>query len=135
MIKVGIIGCGGIAPTHLQAYKSLKSEADVVAFCDINLEKARALAKKFNVKKFYDDYWKMFEKENLDLVDICTPVSTHAKIVCDAVEAVPNILVEKPMALTVSECEAMIKKARKYGSKLCVGHNQIFSPLIQQVKS
>jgi predicted dehydrogenase len=135
MIKVGIIGCGGIAPFHLKAYKKLGKEVEVTALCDISLDKAKTLAKKFKVRNTYDDYMKMFEKEDLDLVDICTPVSTHAKIVCDTVENVPNVLVEKPMALTVSECETMMKKANKHGSKMCIGHNQIFSPYIQKVRS
>lgn len=132
-MKVGIIGCGGIAPAHIQAYKDLNVE--VAGLCDLNLEKAMSLAAKFKVNKTYADYWDMFGKENLDLVDICTPVSTHARIVCDAAEAVPAMLVEKPMALNVSECDKMIEAVQKHGSRLCVGHGQIFSPNVQRAKS
>ena len=133
-MKVGVIGCGGIAPYHIQAYQSLKN-VKVVALCDLNPEKAKNLAAKFEIEKTFRDYWDMFEKEDLDLVDICTPVSTHARIVCDTAKAVPAIFVEKPMALNVSECDEMIKEVKKHGSKLCVGHNQIFSPHIQRAKS
>jgi len=134
MIKVGIIGCGGIAPVHLHVYKSLK-DVEVVSLCDLNIEKAKNLAVKFRVKKTYNNYWDMFEKEKLDLVDICTPVSTHAQIACDATKVVPAILLEKPMALTTSECDDIIREVEKHGTKLCIGHSQIFSPHIIKAKS
>jgi len=133
-VKVAIVGCGGIAPLHIRAYQNLK-DVKVVGLCDLNLEKAKNLAAKFQIEKIFENYWDMFEKEEPDLVDICTPVSTHAQIVCDAAKAVPAILVEKPMALNVSECDKMIKEVKSHGSKLCIGHNQIFSPHIQKVKS
>jgi predicted dehydrogenase len=133
-MKVGVIGCGGIAPSHIQAYQGLKN-VEVVALCDLDPEKAKNLAKKFEIKKTYTDYWDMFEKEDLDLADICTPVTTHARLVCDTAKAVPAIFVEKPMAYSVSECNDIIKEVKKHGSKLCVNHCQIFSPTIQKVKS
>ncbi|MGB9914286.1 MAG: Gfo/Idh/MocA family protein [Candidatus Bathyarchaeales archaeon] len=134
MMKVGILGCGGIAPVHLGVYKSLK-DMEVTSLCDLNIEKAKNLAAKFRVKKIYNNYWDMFDKENLDLVDICTPVSTHAQIACDAAKVIPAILLEKPMALTTAECDNIIKEVKKHGSKLCVGHSQIFSPHIIKAKS
>jgi len=132
-MKVGLIGCGGIAPSHIEVYKRIKN-VEVVAVCDLNLERAKKLAVNYDIKKSYKDYWDMLEKENLDLVDVCTPVSTHARIVCDAAKVVPAILLEKPMALSVSECDEIIRTIRKYGTKLCIGHNQIFSPNIQRAK-
>jgi predicted dehydrogenase len=134
-LKVGLIGCGGIAPIHLDVYKKLEKDVEVVSLCDLNIEKAKFLAKKFKVKKIFENYLDMIDKTGLDLVDICTPISTHAQIVCDIAKDVPAILVEKPMALTVSQCDEMIKTVEKYGSKLCIGHNQIFSPHIQKVKT
>lgn len=133
-MKVGIIGCGGIAPLHIRAYQKLEG-VEVVGLCDLNQERASKLAARFRIGKTFEDYWNMFEKEDLDLVDICTPVSTHAKIVCDAAEVVPAIMVEKPMALNVSECDKIINAVKKHGNKLCIGHSQIFSPHIQRVKS
>jgi predicted dehydrogenase len=133
-MKVGIIGCGGIAPAHLGVYKNIKT-VEIAGLCDLNLERAKKLAADFHVQKTFANYWDMLETEKPDLVDICTPVSTHAKIVCDVSKKIPSILVEKPMALTVSECENMIDELKKHNSKLCVGHNQIFSPNIMQAKS
>ena len=133
-MKVGLIGCGGIAPSHIKVYQKLKS-VEVAALCDLNSERARNLAARFNIDKIYTDYRDMFEKEHLDLVDICTPVSTHAQIVCDVAKAVPAILLEKPMALNVSECDRMMNQVKKHGSKLCIGHSQLFSPHIRKAKS
>jgi predicted dehydrogenase len=132
-MNVGLIGCGGIAPSHLKAYKILK-DVKVVAVCDLNIERAKYLANRYNIKNVFGNYWDMLDKVNLDLVDVCTPVSTHAKIICDIAHAVPAILVEKPMALNTSECDEIIKKVGKYKTKLCVGHTQIFSPKIKKAK-
>ncbi|MCW4048003.1 MAG: Gfo/Idh/MocA family oxidoreductase [Candidatus Bathyarchaeota archaeon] len=133
-MKVGVIGCGGIAPLHIKAYKRLV-DVEVVGLADLNIERAKSLAAEFNVPKTFGNYIEMFEKEKLDLVDICTPVSTHARIVCDASKFVPAVLVEKPMALSVSECDEIINEVKKHGTKLCIGHNQIFAPNIQKAKS
>jgi len=133
-MKVGVIGCGGIAPAHIQVYQRLEN-VKVISLCDLDLDRAKNLAAKFRIEKTYKDYWDMFKKEDLDLVDVCTPVSTHASVVSDAAEAVPAILVEKPMALNVSQCDEMIKAVEKHGRKLCIGHSQIFSPHVQRAKA
>lgn len=134
IMNVGIIGCGGVAPGHVRIYQKMKN-VKVVGTCDLNLERAKKLAIKFGIQNTYVNYWDMFDAGKLDLVDICTPASTHKQIVCDSAKAVPAIMVEKPMALSVLECEDMIREVKKHGSKLCVGHNQIFSPLVQKAKS
>ena len=132
-MRVGLIGCGGIAPMHIRVYKNLK-DVEFASLCDLNINRAKKLSKQFNVEKVYTNYFEMFEKEHLDVVDICTPVSTHAKIACDSAEHVPAILLEKPMALNVSQCDEIIRAIRKLGRKLCIGHSQIFSPLVQKTK-
>jgi UDP-N-acetyl-2-amino-2-deoxyglucuronate dehydrogenase len=133
-MRVGVIGCGGIAPAHIKVYKGLK-DVDLVSLCDLYQERAKTLASQFHVDKVYSNYFEMFEKEHLDLVDICTPVSTHSKIVCDAAEYVHSILVEKPMAMNVAQCDTMIEATKKHGAKLCIGHNQIFAPNIMRAKA
>lgn len=134
MMKIGLIGCGGIAPGHLSVYQRMK-DIEIAGVCDLDLDRAKHLATQFHIENVFDDYWDLFKIKDLTLVDICTPVSTHARIVCDAAKAAPAILVEKPMAMNVSECDQMIKEVKKNGSKLCIGHNQILSPLIQKAKA
>lgn len=133
-MNVGLIGCGGIADFHMEAYKRIK-DVRVKALCDLDLNKAKTLAAKFKVGKVFINYMDMVEDEKFDLVDVCTPVTTHARIVCDVSKAVPAVLVEKPMALTVLECEEIIKEVERRGTKLCIGHNQLFFPTVQKAKS
>jgi predicted dehydrogenase len=132
-MEVGLIGCGGIANLHMNVLKSMK-DVKIAGVCDLNPERAKEIARRFRVEKVFTNYADLLEL-NLDMVDICTPVSTHARIACDVAKKVPAILVEKPMALNVSECDEMISTMKKYGTKLCVGHNQIFLPSIEKAKS
>lgn len=133
-MNVAVIGCGHVADVHLKVYKNIK-KVNIVGVCDLNLELAKHTARKFGVKKVFTDYNDLFEVKDLDLVDICTPISTHGRIVCDAAKEVPAVLVEKPMALSVSECDEIIRTVKKHGSKLCVIHQQIFLPSIERAKS
>jgi predicted dehydrogenase len=133
-INVGLIGCGGIANLHLRVFKSMKN-VNVVGVCDLNLDRAKETAAKFKVEKAFKDYNDLFEMKDLGLVDICTPISTHARIACDAAKNVPAILVEKPMARSVAECDEVISTLKKYGSKLCISHQQIFLPSVEKAKA
>lgn len=134
MVNVGLIGCGGIAKVHMQVYDSMEN-VNVVGLCDLSLERAKHLATKHKVDKTFQNYADLVEMKDLDMVDICTPVSTHAHIACDVAKHVPAILVEKPMSLSVQECQKMIEETKKRGTKLCISHNQIFLPSIQKAKS
>jgi len=133
-MKVGIIGCGGIAPLHIEAFKRTNN-VEVVVLCDLAIDRAKIMAQKYKINKIYSDYMEMLEKENLDILDICTPTSTHKKIVCDVAKEVPAILLEKPMAKDVGECDEIIKELEKNKTKICIGHSQIFHPKIQKIKS
>jgi predicted dehydrogenase len=134
-MNVGLIGCGGVANLHMKVFRNLRN-VNVVGVCDLNLERAKGVARRFKVSKTFRDYNDLFEVKDLDLVDVCTPISTHARVVCDAAKAgVHAILVEKPMALNVGQCDEMIKEAKKHGSKLCISHQQIFLPSIEKAKA
>ncbi len=132
-MNVALIGCGGVADVHMKILSRIEN-VKVAAVCDLNLERAKSIAYRFDVKKTYTDYEELLRLENLDLVDICTPVSTHAHISCDVAKAVPAIYMEKPMAINLQECDEMIQTMKKYGTKLCIGHNQIFLSSIQKAK-
>jgi predicted dehydrogenase len=131
-IDVGLIGCGGIANLHMRVLKSMKN-LRVRGVCDLNIDRAKDVSQRFGIEKVFTSYSDLLDL-NLDLVDICTPVSTHARIACDVAKRVPSILVEKPMALSTSECDEMIRTTKKLGVRLCVGHNQLFFPSIKRAK-
>lgn len=133
-MNVGLIGCGRVAQIHMDAYQGI-NDANVIAVSDIDLKKAKVFAESNKIEKVFTDYNDLFEIKDLNLVDICTPTSTHASIVCDAAKFGHNILIEKPMALNTSECKRMIRESKRHGVKLCVCHNQLFLPSVRQLKS
>lgn len=132
-MKIGLIGCGQVANGHMAVYKYIK-DAKVVAVADVIPKKARIFANKHGISKVFTNYVDLLEVNDLDFVDICTPTSTHVRIACDAAKFGHNVLLEKPMALSTSECERMIHESEKQGVSLCVCHNQIFFPSIRRAK-
>lgn len=126
-IKAAVVGAGLIAgKKHIPAFVRHKSKVDLVALCDLNQEGARKLASQFGVPKVYSDIGEMIEKEKPDLVDICTPPKTHVKLAVEAMERGCNVLIEKPMALTVAECDQIVEAAQRNNVKVCVGHSDLF---------
>ena len=132
-MNVGLVGCGRVSEIHMNAYRNIP-EAKVVAVSDINLERAKAFAQKHKIEKVYNDSSKLFELRDLDFVDICTPISTHAKLACEAAKYGHNIFLEKPMARSSRECNHIIHEVTKNKVKLCICHNQLFLPTVLQVR-
>ncbi len=123
-IKVGIIGCGGIANgKHLRAIKNVK-EIEPVAFCDIIEERAIETAKKYGNAdaKIYTDYKELLKDESIVAVHVCTPNRSHSFITIDALEAGKHVLCEKPMAKTYAEAKAMYEASVRTGKKLSIGY-------------
>lgn len=121
-LRIGIIGVGGIARgRHIPAFKQLSSKAIITAVTDVNLDRAKEAAEEFNIPNVYPTYEEMFE--HVDAVVICTPNKFHAEISIAALEAGVHALTEKPMALNVSECEAMLAAAKKSGKVLGVAYH------------
>jgi len=133
-MNVGLVGCGRVSEIHMNAYRNIP-EAKVIAVSDINLKRAKAFARKYTIEKVYGDAVKLFELKDLDFVDICTPISTHAKLACEAAKHGHNIFIEKPMARNSKECDQIIHEITKNKVKLCIDHNQLFLPTILQAKA
>lgn len=126
MINVGLIGCGQIAEVaHLPCYQRLK-DVQVVAVCDPNRLRARRLSQRFHIAKIYEDSSELFKKEKLDLVDVCTPGFTHHRLCMEAIQNSVNVLVEKPLALTVAEADEIDKASKIKDVKVCVVHDYRF---------
>jgi len=136
MLRAAIVGCGLIAQEkHIPAFLKYKSRVEVAALCDLNEKLPKDTSSKFNVQGVYTDFDKMLDKEQIDIVDICTPPQTHSAIAIKALNKGVHVLVEKPMALTPEECDAMIEASEKNKRKLCVIHNQAAKSGFQKVKS
>lgn len=123
-VKVGIIGCGGIANgKHMPSLKKLKN-VELVAFCDIIPERAEKAAKEYGVEgaKVYTDYKELLKDEQIEVVHVCTPNRSHSFITIDSLEAGKNVMCEKPMAKTTKEAMDMIEAAKRTGKKLTIGY-------------
>lgn len=128
-IKVGVVGSGFIAKKeHIPSFLRLKKDVTISAVCDLNQSLATSVAKKFGIPAAYSNLSEMLEKENLDIVDISTPPQVHTPLAIEAMEKGCHVLLEKPMALKVSDCDRMIDVSQKHSLKLCVVHNEIFRP-------
>lgn len=131
-MRAGVIGCGVIAEkAHLPVYRNLN--IDIVGVSDLSEKRAKSCAKKFRIKKWFTDHNDLL-KEDLDIVSVCTPPSTHAKITIDAAKAGKNVLVEKPMATNMQDAETMVHVCRDTGARLCVVHNYRFFPCVLEAK-
>ena len=135
-IKIGIIGCGGIANgKHMPSYKNLADEAEMVAFCDIIEERAQ----KANVEyaagkgKVFTDYKKLL-KEDLDAVCVCTPNVSHSEITVAALNAGKHVICEKPMAINYEEAKAMLDAKAKSGKILTIGYQNRYRPEVKYLK-
>ena len=123
-LRVGIIGCGGIANSkHMSALKDIK-EVEMVAFCDIILEKAQKAVKEYGTPdaKAYEDYKELLKDESIDVVHVCTPNRSHSFITIDALESGKHVMCEKPMAKTYEEAVKMCETAERTGKKLSIGY-------------
>lgn len=128
-LKVGIVGCGAIASLrHIPAFLRLKNKVVLQAVCDKNESLAAEIARQNGIIYIYNDLADMLAGEKLDIIDICTPPQLHAPLTIQALEGDCHVILEKPMALKTSDCDAMIDAAKKHDKKLCVVHNQLFYP-------
>ncbi|RTE09748.1 Gfo/Idh/MocA family protein [Paenibacillus whitsoniae] len=126
-IRVAVIGCGSIAKhRHIPEYAS-NSNVELVAFVDPVIERAEHYAAQHGGKAFAS-YTEMLAEIKPDAVSVCTPNYLHAEMSIAAANAGAHVLVEKPMAGTIEETEAMIEAAKKNGVYLMVGHNQRLMP-------
>ena len=122
-IKVGIIGCGKIAQVrHIPEYAA-NPHAEVYGFYDINLARAQALAAQYGGKA-YASYEELLADPAIEAVSVCAANHVHAEITIAALKAGKHVLCEKPMAVTLAECEAMVAAAEESGKYLMIGQNQ-----------
>ncbi|MBQ4602492.1 MAG: Gfo/Idh/MocA family oxidoreductase [Clostridia bacterium] len=129
-VRVGIIGCGGIANgKHMPSLKKV-AECEMVAFCDIEIEKAEKAAKEYGVEgaKVYADYKELLADKTIDVVHVCTPNRSHSFITVDALEAGKHVMCEKPMAINTVEAQKMLDAAKRTGKKLTIGYQNRHRP-------
>jgi len=127
-IKVGIIGCGFIANgKHLPSLARME-DVEVVAFCDLIIEKAQASAKQYGTADALVclDYHDVLARQDIDAIHVCTPNSSHSEITVAALKSGKHVMCEKPMAKTAAEAKAMLDASRATGKLLTIGYQNRF---------
>ncbi len=134
-LRVGIIGCGNIAKNHCKSYLR-QPDADIVALCDIFPGRCEAFAKEQGVENaaYYTDYKEMLAKENLDCVSVCTYNRQHAPCTIAALDAGVNVIVEKPLCVTMDEAKAMMEAEKRSGKVLSIGFQPRFNNNMKKIK-
>lgn len=117
-IRFAIYGCGMIANIHATAINEIKN-ADLIGAGDIKEEFAARFAEKYGIKTF-PDYESLIHSDEIDAICICTPSGTHANLAIEAINCGKNVVLEKPMAITVEECDRIVEACEKSTGKLMV---------------
>lgn len=134
-LRIGIIGTGGISGSHIKAYLN-QPDVELVAGCDLIPGKAEAKFAEYEVKdaKFFTDYKEMIDTVEMDAVSVCTYNRTHAECTIYALEHGLNVLLEKPMTVTLDEAVAIRKAEKASGKIVSVGFQPRFDANMQMIK-
>jgi len=134
-MKYALIGCGRISPNHIAAAQ--ENNLEIVALCDVVSENIEDKLQRFrlssNIRR-YTDYKEMLEKEKPELVGIATESGKHAQIALDCIKARCNVIIEKPIAMSLEEADAIIKASDESGVKVCACHQNRFNKSIQKIR-
>ncbi len=131
-IRVGVIGVGSMGQNHARVY-FYSDQAELVAVADSNPRFVQAVTQQYHTKG-YIDYKEMIEREHLDAVSIAVPTSLHAEVAMFALRHKKHVLLEKPIASTEAEAQAIIDCAKEQGVKLMIGHIERFNTAIVELK-
>lgn len=124
-VRVAVIGAGQIAQRgHLPGL--LEAGAEITALCDYSLPQLEEVGAKFHVHRVYRDWHAMLDAGGFEAVTLCTPPYLHAEMAIECARRGLHVLVEKPMALTLQQCDQMITAAEQAGTMLMISHNQRF---------
>ena len=134
-MKYALIGCGRISPNHIVAAQ--KNGLDIVALCDLKRENIEDKVKKFDLScdiKTYTNYIEMLQEERPELVAIATESGKHAEIVLKCMDYGCNLIIEKPIALSIEDADKIIEKANQLHLKVCACHQNRFNKSIQKIR-
>ncbi|WP_163538639.1 Gfo/Idh/MocA family oxidoreductase [Gracilibacillus sp. YIM 98692] len=132
-MNVAIIGSGAISSAHIKAYLQFPDKCNIAAICDIYTEKAKQKVEELGLDvDIVSDYKELLTRDDISLVSVCTPPYTHADIAVDCLDAGKHVLVEKPMASSLTECDAMNEAAKRNNRVLSVvAQNRFTNPMMK----
>ena len=137
-MKYALIGCGRIATNHVKAV--ILNSLEFVAACDLELRNIESLLTKYDLQEdssiaWYTDYKRMIgEHPEIELVAVATSSGAHAEIALYCIEHGINVIIEKPMAMNMSDAEEIIRRSGEKGVKVCACHQNRFNLAVQRVR-
>ncbi|MBT3266563.1 Gfo/Idh/MocA family oxidoreductase [Candidatus Poribacteria bacterium] len=135
MLRVALIGCGGIAATHVHGYAALPPEdVRVTVVCDADRGSAEALARRAGATQVDEDWATTVARTDIDAVDVCLPHDLHAPVAIAAAEHGKHVIVEKPLATTLADADAMIAAAERSGVVLMCALCERYHPEYECIK-
>jgi predicted dehydrogenase len=126
-LRVAVIGCGAIARVHLPAIQGADS-VELAGLFDADAERARLVADQFGVERVYESWPALLDDPAVDVVAILLPHHLHADFAVQALEAGKHVMCEKPLAITLADCDRMIAAAERAGRALMPCHTRLFEP-------
>lgn len=133
MLRVGVMGVGNMGSQHFRVYRDLAPRCEVVAVAEMDAQRGEGFRKNLGVK-FFSDYREMVGAAELDAVSIALPNKLHADAAIECLRNGIDVLVEKPMALSLDDARKMIDVANQYERILMVGHVERFNPAVQFIR-
>ncbi len=133
VLRVGVVGCGGLGKTEAKIVHQME-DAELIGVCDMDIARAQQVAGELGIDKGYNDHLKLINGNNLDCLLVVTPTYTHAQITVDAANAGLHVFCEKPMAITLDECDQMLAAAQANSVQLMIGFVRRFQPNYREMK-
>jgi predicted dehydrogenase len=135
LIRIGVLGCGAVATElHLPALRKLP-DVEITAVCDIDLQRAQTVAQQFNSRHSLQNYADLIALSEIDVVVITTPPPFHAQLAIATLAASKHVFIEKPLAMTLEEADAIIAAAQQSDRKVMVGFNLRWHSLVRSAKA
>ena len=135
-MKYALIGCGRISTNHIKA--AVNNKLEIAAVCDVVPQHMQALLEKHGLENSaigrYTDYKKMLEENKPELVSIATESGLHAQIALDCIDAGANVIIEKPMAMSIADADEIIRRAQEKNVKVSACHQNRFNVAVQQMR-
>lgn len=132
-VRIGIIGCGHFGNIHADAFSKIK-RVRLVAFCNRTIEKAEVLRRRYNGSFATKEPNELIDSKDIDGIIIATHHDSHAELCTRGALAGKHILVEKPLGMSLRECQTLARQVGEYGSRIAVGYKLRFAPTIQRAR-
>ncbi len=132
-IRCGIVGFGFIGPHHADAIRRL-GNVEIVAVASPDIERTRTKAERFGIAKVYGRYEDLLEDADIEVVDIAAPTYLHLPVALAAIARGKHVIVDKPLALSVSEAAELVEAANRAGVVNAITFNYRYNPMVQQAR-